>query len=68
MVVAIDGPAGTGKSTVSRMVAEKTDFFYLNSGRFYRARETRRMARGATRGTLPVRAHRTRRPETPKPR
>ncbi len=37
MVVAIDGPAGTGKSTVSRLVAEKTDFFYLNSGRFYRA-------------------------------
>lgn len=37
MVVAIDGPAGTGKSTVSRMVAEKTAFFYLNSGRFYRA-------------------------------
>lgn len=37
MVVAIDGPAGTGKSTVSRLVAERTRFFYLNSGRFYRA-------------------------------
>lgn len=37
MVVAIDGPAGTGKSTVSTVVAKKTGFFYLNSGRFYRA-------------------------------
>ncbi|HKK49307.1 MAG TPA: (d)CMP kinase [Alkalispirochaeta sp.] len=37
MVVAIDGPAGTGKSTISKRVAEQTEFFYLNSGRFYRA-------------------------------
>ena len=37
MVVAIDGPAGTGKSTVSKRVAAETDFFYLNSGRFCRA-------------------------------
>lgn len=37
MVVAIDGPAGTGKSTVARRIAEKTGFLYLNSGKFYRA-------------------------------
>lgn len=37
MIVAIDGPAGTGKSTISRCVAERTGLFYLNSGRFYRA-------------------------------
>ncbi len=37
MVVAIDGPAGAGKSTVAKQVAEKTGFFYLNSGNFYRA-------------------------------
>ncbi len=37
MVVAIDGPAGTGKSSVSSAVAEKTGFSYLNSGKFYRA-------------------------------
>lgn len=37
MVVAIDGPAGTGKSTVARRVAEKSGFLYLNSGKFYRA-------------------------------
>ncbi len=37
MVVAIDGPAGTGKSTVSKRIADTTGFFYLNSGKFYRA-------------------------------
>lgn len=37
MIVAIDGPAGTGKSTVARRVAEKASFRYLNSGLFYRA-------------------------------
>jgi cytidylate kinase len=37
MVVAIDGPAGVGKSSIAKMVAEKCDFYYLNSGSFYRA-------------------------------
>lgn len=37
MVVAIDGPAGVGKSTVARTVSEKYGFFNLNSGNFYRA-------------------------------
>ncbi len=37
MIVAIDGPAGAGKSTVASKVAEKTGFFYLNTGNFYRA-------------------------------
>ncbi len=37
MVIAIDGPAGVGKSTISRQIAEKTGFLYLNSGNFYRA-------------------------------
>ncbi len=37
MIVAIDGPAGSGKSTVSRTIAEQTGFLYLNSGRYYRA-------------------------------
>jgi cytidylate kinase len=36
MIVALDGPAGVGKSSVSRMIAEKTGLFYLNSGNFYR--------------------------------
>lgn len=37
MVVAIDGPAGVGKSSIARMIAQKCNFYYLNSGSFYRA-------------------------------
>jgi cytidylate kinase len=37
MVIAIDGPAGAGKSTVARAVAESLGFTYLDSGAMYRA-------------------------------
>jgi CMP/dCMP kinase len=37
VVVAIDGPAGSGKSTVARAVAERTGLRYLDSGSTYRA-------------------------------
>lgn len=37
MVVAIDGPAGAGKSTVARKLAEALGFRYLDSGAMYRA-------------------------------
>ncbi len=37
MTVAIDGPAGSGKSTIAQMVAERCGFFFINSGNFYRA-------------------------------
>jgi cytidylate kinase len=37
MVVAIDGPAGAGKSTVAHAVAEALGFTYLDSGAMYRA-------------------------------
>jgi cytidylate kinase len=37
MVIAIDGPAGAGKSTVARRVAEALGFRYLDSGAMYRA-------------------------------
>ncbi len=36
MVIAIDGPAGAGKSTVARAVAAELDFTYLDSGAMYR--------------------------------
>jgi CMP/dCMP kinase len=36
MIVAIDGPAGAGKSTVARAVAEELGFTYLDSGAMYR--------------------------------
>lgn len=37
MVIAIDGPAGAGKSTVARAVARALGFTYLDSGAMYRA-------------------------------
>ena len=37
MVIAIDGPAGVGKSSIAKMIAGKMGIFYLNSGNFYRA-------------------------------
>ncbi len=36
-VIAIDGPAGSGKSTVARLVAQALDFIYLDTGAMYRA-------------------------------
>jgi cytidylate kinase len=37
MVIAIDGPAGAGKSTVARAVADALGFTYLDSGAMYRS-------------------------------
>jgi cytidylate kinase len=37
MIVAIDGPAGAGKSTVARNLAERLGFRYLDTGAMYRA-------------------------------
>ncbi|NLE74807.1 MAG: (d)CMP kinase [Actinobacteria bacterium] len=37
MVIAIDGPAGSGKSTIARLVAARLGFTYLDTGAMYRA-------------------------------
>ena len=37
MIVAIDGPAGSGKSTVSKMVAKRLGLLYVDTGAMYRA-------------------------------
>lgn len=37
MIVTIDGPAGTGKSTAARRLAERLGFEFLNTGAMYRA-------------------------------
>jgi cytidylate kinase len=37
MIVAIDGPAGAGKSTVARRLAERLGFRYVDTGAMYRA-------------------------------
>ena len=36
-IITIDGPAGSGKSTISRLLAGKIDFLYLDTGAMYRA-------------------------------
>ncbi len=37
LTIAMDGPAGSGKSTIAQHLAEKLDYLYLNSGSMYRA-------------------------------
>jgi len=48
MIIAVDGPAGAGKSTVARAVAAALGFTYLDSGAMYRA-----VALGALERTQP---------------
>jgi cytidylate kinase len=47
MVIAIDGPAGAGKSTVARGVADALGFTYLDSGAMYRCVALAALRRGA---------------------
>jgi CMP/dCMP kinase len=37
MIITIDGPAGTGKTTIARLLAEKLQFNYFDTGAMYRA-------------------------------
>ena len=37
MIVAIDGTTGSGKSTISKNLAQKLNFAYIRTGSFYRA-------------------------------
>src|ERR1044072_1776423 len=47
MVIAIDGPAGAGKSTVARAVPDALGFTYLDSGAMYRCVALAAIQRGA---------------------
>ena len=47
MVIAIDGPAGAGKSSVARAVADRLGFTYLDSGAMYRSVALAALERGA---------------------
>ncbi len=48
MIVAIDGPAGAGKSTVARVLAGRLGFAYLDTGAMYRALTWLALDRGAS--------------------
>ena len=37
MIIAIDGPAGSGKSTIAKLVAEKLGLLYIDTGAMYRS-------------------------------
>ena len=36
LIVAIDGPAGSGKSTIAKLLAKKYDLTYIDTGAMYR--------------------------------
>ena len=50
LTIAIDGPAGSGKSSVARRVAAMLDFLYLDSGAMYRALALKALERKAPLG------------------
>ncbi|KKO20188.1 MAG: (d)CMP kinase [Candidatus Brocadia sp.] len=47
MIIAIDGPAGSGKSTIARMLARRLGFNYLDTGAMYRALTWKALQDGA---------------------
>jgi cytidylate kinase len=57
MIVAIDGPAGAGKSTVARALAERLGFRYLDTGAMYRALTWLAMHRGLDLGNADSLSH-----------
>src|SRR3977135_3840826 len=46
LTIAIDGPAGSGKSSVARLVASTVGYLYLDSGAMYRALALKALQRG----------------------
>ena len=47
IIIAIDGPAGVGKSTVGRTVAAKLNYSFISTGKMYRALAWKALAAGA---------------------
>ena len=50
MIIAIDGPAGSGKSTVAKIVAEKLRFRYIDTGSMYRSVAWKSLQKNTTLG------------------
>jgi CMP/dCMP kinase len=57
MVIAIDGPAGAGKSSVARAVAAELGFTYLDSGAMYRSVALAALRRGVPPGEIAALVH-----------
>ena len=53
MVVTVDGPAGSGKSTIARRVATRLGFTYLDTGAMYRAVTLAALEKGVPLGDGP---------------
>jgi len=45
-IIAIDGPAGSGKSTIGKLIAEYLDYLYFDTGVMYRAITLSALQRG----------------------
>lgn len=54
MIVAIDGPAGSGKTTIAKKLAERLGFFYLDTGATYRALTYLALEKGVSLDQEPV--------------
>ena len=52
MIIAIDGPAGSGKSTISKLVARDLDLIYLDTGAMYRLVTLKALKMGILDGNL----------------
>ncbi|MEK7297444.1 MAG: (d)CMP kinase, partial [Planctomycetota bacterium] len=46
LIIAIDGPAGSGKSSIAKMIAKHLGFTYLDTGAMYRALTWKAMQTG----------------------
>jgi cytidylate kinase len=61
VIITIDGPSGAGKGTISRMLAKKLGFHYLDSGALYRllglAAERRKVSTDNTKGLITLAEH-----------
>ena len=54
LTIAMDGPAGSGKSTIAQRLAEKLDYLYLNSGSLYRAMTLLSLREGGDSTNVPL--------------